>query len=43
MTQWLFVACAYAIVTVATVAMLVASFVAMRRAEADADALKERR
>jgi hypothetical protein len=43
MTQWPFVIGAYAIVTVATVAMLVASLIAMRRAEADADAVKERR
>jgi hypothetical protein len=42
MNQWTFVIAAYAVVAVATVALIVRSYVAMRRAEADADALRSR-
>ncbi|WP_281399806.1 hypothetical protein [Sphingomonas rhizophila] len=42
MNAWPFVIAAYAVVVVATAAMLVASWTSMRRAEADADAVKRR-
>ena len=42
MNAWPFVIAAYAVVVAATVAMIVMSYLAMRRAEADADAAKRR-
>ena len=39
MTQWSFVLAAYGVTLVATVALVVASWRAMRRAEAAADAV----
>ncbi len=42
MNQWSFVIAAYALTAIATLALLGWSFPAMRRAEADADALKRR-
>lgn len=42
MAQWQFVAAAYAVVLAGTIGVAVASFVAMRRAEARADALSRR-
>lgn len=43
MNQWAFVIAAYAITLSATLIIVVQSAVAMRRAECDADALKEGR
>ena len=43
MNQWAFVSAAYALVLGVTVVLLLASWRAMRRAEADADAVRERR
>ncbi|WP_281288875.1 hypothetical protein [Sphingomonas xanthus] len=43
MSQWTFVAAAYAIVAAATAALLVMSYLAMRRAEADVEAGKRQR
>ena len=40
--QWWFVAAAYALVLIGTIGVTVASFVAMRRAEARAEALARR-
>ena len=40
MNHWPFILAAYAISFVAVVALVVASYAAMRRAEAEADALK---
>ncbi len=42
MTQWNFVLAAYAITALATIALLVASWRAMRRAEAGAETLRRR-
>jgi hypothetical protein len=42
MNSWAFVIAAYAVAAVATAALLLDSFVSMRRAEAAADALKRR-
>ena len=42
MSSWPFVIAAYAVAIVATVALLLWAFVAMRRAEAAADELKRR-
>ena len=42
MNQWSFVAAAYAVVLLATAALVVASWMAMRRAEADAEAVRRR-
>lgn len=42
MNPWPFVIAAYAVALVATVALLVESFVAMRRAEADAESAGKR-
>ena len=43
MSQWSFVIAAYGLVSLVTVALLLWSYVAMIRAEADADAVKRRR
>ena len=43
MNQWSYVIAAYALVLVGTAALILASFVAMRRAEADAEAAGRRR
>jgi len=43
MNQWAFVTAAYAVVLLSTALLIAASFVAMRRAEARAAALKDRR
>lgn len=43
MSQWSFVIAAYGLVSLVTVALLLWSYVAMNRAEADADAVKRRR
>ena len=43
MNQWGFVITAYALVALATVALIGWSYLAMRGAEADADAAKRRR
>ena len=43
MNQWNFVIAAYAVVGVATLALIASAWAAMRRAEADADAAKTRR
>jgi len=40
MSQWSFVIAAYALTAIATVGLLGRSYASMRRAEADADALK---
>ncbi len=42
MSQWPFVIAAYAVAIGGTLALAVASFVAMRRAERSAEALKRR-
>jgi hypothetical protein len=42
-THWPFVAAAYAVALVGTLALLAASYVAMRRAERQADALRSDR
>lgn len=42
MNQWNFVVAAYAIVLMSAAVMVVSSWVAMRRAEAAADALRKR-
>ena len=42
MNQWSFVLAAYGVVIVATLALVVTSFVAMRRAEAEAEAVRRR-
>ncbi len=43
MNHWPFILAAYLIALVATVALVAASYLSMRKAEADADALKDRR
>ena len=43
MNQWAFVIAAYAIALLATAGLLLASFVAMRRAEAEAESLRNRK
>ena len=43
MNQWAFVVAAYAVTFVATVSIVVQSAAAMRRAERDAEAVKDRR
>nr|WP_294850187.1 hypothetical protein [uncultured Sphingomonas sp.] len=42
MTQWTFVIAAYGLTTVATAAIVVTSWLSMRRAEAAAEAAKRR-
>jgi hypothetical protein len=42
MNQWLFVTAAYVVTIVGTIGLLAWSYLAMRRAEAAADALKRR-
>ena len=42
MNHWAFVTAAYAITLLALAALLLGSFAAMRRAERDADKLRER-
>jgi hypothetical protein len=42
MSQWPFVAAAYAVAAVGTIGLTLASFVAMRRAERAAEALRRR-
>jgi uncharacterized membrane protein len=42
MSQWSFVIAAYGLVALATVALVLWGFQTMRKAEADADALKRR-
>lgn len=42
MNQWPFVIAAYVVVVVGTLALVLASWIAMRRAEADADAVRRR-
>ena len=43
MSQWAFVTAAYGLVGLATLALVLWSFLSMRSAEADADAVKRRR
>lgn len=43
MNPWPFVIAAYAVALLATAALLLASFVAMRRAEREAENLRERK
>jgi hypothetical protein len=43
MSHWAFVTAAYAVALVATIALVGASFAAMRRAEAEAEAMKAER
>jgi hypothetical protein len=42
MNQWVFVLSAYGVVVAGTVALLASSWLAMRRAEADAEAVPRR-
>ena len=42
MNQWAFVAAAYGVTAVATLALVAWAFLSMRSAEADAEALKRR-
>jgi hypothetical protein len=42
MNQWAFVLAAYGVVVVATLALILLSWAAMRRAEADAEAVRRR-
>jgi len=42
-SHWHFIAAAYAVALLGTVGLLVSSYAAMRRAEADADALRGER
>ena len=42
MSQWPFIACAYVLVLAGLAGLTVTSLVAMRRAEAAADALRQR-
>ncbi len=42
MNQWAFVVAAYGVTAVATVLLVAWAFLSMRKAEADADALKRR-
>ncbi len=43
MNQWAFVIAAYVVTIAATAALLLQSFVSMRRAEAEAEKLRDRR
>jgi len=43
MNPWSFVIAAYAVALIATAALLVASFASMRRAEGEADGLRDRK
>ncbi|HEU5482029.1 MAG TPA: hypothetical protein VFU80_02895 [Sphingomicrobium sp.] len=43
MSQWAFVIAAYAVAIGATAALLLQSFASMRRAEAEADKLRDRK
>jgi hypothetical protein len=43
MNPWPFVVAAYAIALIATAALLLASFASMRRAEAEAESLRDRK
>lgn len=43
MTHWPFVAAAYAVALVGTIGLVIASYAAMRRAESEADALRDAR
>lgn len=43
MTHWPFIAAAYAVALTGTVGLIVASYAAMRRAEADVEALRDER
>ena len=43
MNHWAFVAAAYAFALCATAALLIQSFLSMRRAEAEADKLRDRK
>ncbi|MEA3060734.1 MAG: hypothetical protein QOJ94_515 [Sphingomonadales bacterium] len=43
MSHWHFVAAAYAVALLGTLALVLASYAAMRRAEADAEALRDGR
>jgi uncharacterized membrane protein len=43
MNQWAFVIAAYGLVTLATLGLILWSYLTMRHAEADADALKRRK
>lgn len=43
MNHWTFVAAAYAFALIATAALLIQSFLSMRRAEAEADKLRDRK
>jgi hypothetical protein len=42
MNQWTFVLAAYAVVILATLTLVAVSWIAMRRAERDADAVRRR-
>ena len=42
MSQWAFVMAAYGVVVAATLALVVTSWLAMRRAEAEAEAVRRR-
>jgi hypothetical protein len=42
MNQWAFVSAAYGVVVVATLALILLSWAAMRRAEAEAEAVRRR-
>jgi hypothetical protein len=42
MTQWTFVIAAYVVVSISTLGLVAWSFQSMRRAEADADALRRK-
>ena len=43
MTEWTFVAAAYALVSVTVIGLIATSYLAMRKAEADAETAKRRR
>ena len=43
MSQWAFVLAAYGLVALATAGLILSSYLTMRRAEADVDAVKRRR
>ena len=42
MNQWAFVIAAYSLVGLVTIGMILAAYLSMRRAEADAEAVKRR-
>ena len=42
MNQWAFVLAAYSVVAITTLGLVISSYVAMRRAEATAEAIKRR-